>query len=179
MARKKKQALSQRVVGVATIGLPAPVRKVLQKRYVAIVLLLLLPTLLATGVVTINWQQGFPKVGVHPEQFAAAKSAIFAKIQRFRGLPTTEGPVAPGAAPFAAGQPTQQANGWPQPNGFTQQQPTQFAGYAPAGQASPQAWNPGVNPAPPNAWGTTNQPKSPQQAANTWEQPTLPSRDRW
>jgi hypothetical protein len=191
--KKQKQLISQRLVGVATTGMPSPIRNVLKNRYVAVMLVALLPVLLATGVVTIDREHGFPWVAVHPAQLGAAKAALTTKIQQLRGGQ----PTSPGYAPLANGQPGVQPSGWPQAPGYYPQQAAQTgatqAAYPPAGnypggyaqgnyaqppQGAPSGWN---NGAAPNAWGAPPQGQAPQQATNPWgqPQPAAPTGGRW
>lgn len=61
MARRKKQTYAQQVAGMATIGMPAPVRSVATSRTGAWLLMLLVPVLVATGVLSISWAGGLPQ----------------------------------------------------------------------------------------------------------------------
>lgn len=59
---KRKKTVAQRAVGLAAPVMPAPVAKVVGTRWGARVFLLLLPFLLATGIITISWTSGLPMV---------------------------------------------------------------------------------------------------------------------
>jgi hypothetical protein len=61
MASKKK-TMSQQAAGLAATVMPAPVAKVLGTRWGSRLFILLLPFLLATGVLTISWNNGIPTV---------------------------------------------------------------------------------------------------------------------
>jgi hypothetical protein len=58
----KKKTFAQRAVGLASPVLPAPVAKVVGTRWGSRLFVLLVPFLLATGVLTISWNNGIPSV---------------------------------------------------------------------------------------------------------------------
>lgn len=58
----KKKTFAQRAVGLAAPVLPAPVAKVIGTRWGSRLFVLLVPFLLATGVLTISWNNGIPSV---------------------------------------------------------------------------------------------------------------------
>lgn len=59
---KTKKSMVQQAVGLAAPMLPAPVAKVAGTRWGSRLLILLLPFLFATGVLTISWNNGIPTV---------------------------------------------------------------------------------------------------------------------
>jgi hypothetical protein len=61
-AVSKKKTIAQRAVGLASPVLPAPVAKVAGTRWGSRLFILLVPFLLATGVLTISWNNGIPSV---------------------------------------------------------------------------------------------------------------------
>ena len=72
MARRKhsKETYAQQVVGLATVGLPAPVQKVAKSKLGSKLLLLLVPILIATGVISISWSGGLPSISVNKQRAA-------------------------------------------------------------------------------------------------------------
>lgn len=66
MAGKKKSSKSlsytQRIAQVATVGMPAPVQQVAMSKIGSRILLLLIPILIATGVITVSFSGGIPSV---------------------------------------------------------------------------------------------------------------------
>lgn len=70
MARRKssKKTLSQQVVGLAAVGLPAPVRDVVASRWGSRLVLVLVPILLASGVLSIYWVNGVPQVSINKDR---------------------------------------------------------------------------------------------------------------
>lgn len=61
MARKKK-TMTQQALGLAAPVLPAPLAKVVGTRWGSRLFILLLPVLLATGILTVSWHNGIPSV---------------------------------------------------------------------------------------------------------------------
>lgn len=70
-SRKKKTSYSQQIAGMATMGLPAPVQKVATSKLGSKLLLLLIPVLIASGVITITFSGGIPTINVNKERAAA------------------------------------------------------------------------------------------------------------
>ncbi len=58
----KKKTVAQRAVALASPVLPAPIANVVGTRWGSRLFLLLVPFLLATGVLTISWNNGIPSV---------------------------------------------------------------------------------------------------------------------
>jgi hypothetical protein len=75
MAKKKssksKSSMSQQIAGIATMGLPAPVQKVASSKWGSKLLLLLVPVLVASGIITISFSGGMPTVNVNQDRAAA------------------------------------------------------------------------------------------------------------
>jgi len=84
MARAKKKSVSQTVVGVATSGMPAPVQKLLGNRVIALLIVLSIPVMWATGLVTVEWENGQPKLTINQQKAAAAKEKAAAKLHDIR-----------------------------------------------------------------------------------------------
>ncbi len=185
MAARKKQALSQKLVGVATTGLPSPVRRALQVRLVAMLVVLALPVLLWSGIVTINTEGGIPRLSINREKAVEVEQRLVAEVQEYRSEHApSDGRFAPFAAaaqeqrfaPFANAQPSEPNQGWPKASGFLP-----HFGRQPEAPQSPQGVFPGWggnapnNNAPNNGWGYAPQQgapqqQAPQQATNAWGQ---------
>ena len=75
MATKKrkssKTSMSQQIVGMATIGMPAPVQKVASSKWGSKILLIAVPFLIASGIITISFTGGMPTVNVNHDRAAA------------------------------------------------------------------------------------------------------------
>lgn len=78
MARKRstKETYSQKLVGLATVGLPSPVQSVAKSRWGSRILLLLIPALVATGVISISWSGGLPSVMVNKDRAAVVGQEV-------------------------------------------------------------------------------------------------------
>jgi len=62
MARSRKKSISQNLVGAATSGMPQPARKFLGNRLVAKLIIVAVPVLFATGILSLQWVNGRPSV---------------------------------------------------------------------------------------------------------------------
>jgi hypothetical protein len=75
MAAKKKKrsktSVTQQIAGIATMGMPAPVQKVASSRWGSKFLLIAVPILIASGIISISFTGGFPTVNVNRERAAA------------------------------------------------------------------------------------------------------------
>jgi len=68
---KSKTSMSQQIAGIATMGMPTPVQKVASSKWGSKILLLLVPLLVASGIITISFTGGMPSVNVNHERAAA------------------------------------------------------------------------------------------------------------
>jgi len=77
MARRgRKSSYTQKVVGLATVGMPAPVQKVATSRWGARVLIVVVPVLFATGVLTISWTGLLPSFSVNGQRAAVVGEQV-------------------------------------------------------------------------------------------------------
>ena len=67
MARSK-QTFAQQLLGIVTYGMPAPVRQVVTSRWVSTLIIIVVPALVLTGIVTISWTGGRPKFTVNKQR---------------------------------------------------------------------------------------------------------------
>jgi hypothetical protein len=78
MARRKtKKLVSQQIVGTAAAGLPEPCRQVLGSRWGARLALLLVAALFATGIATLDWSTGWPKLKINRERAQEVRTEIY------------------------------------------------------------------------------------------------------
>jgi hypothetical protein len=72
MARRRssKETYAQKVVELATstLPLPTPIKSVAKSRWGSRLLLVLVPILIASGVVTISWTGGLPSITVNKDR---------------------------------------------------------------------------------------------------------------
>jgi hypothetical protein len=83
MARAKKKTLSQNVVNAATTGMPSPVRNVLGNRIVALLVVVTLPILYMSGVISFDWQNGRPHLTVDREKAELVREEAAEAIHEF------------------------------------------------------------------------------------------------
>jgi hypothetical protein len=74
--RKSKESYTQQVVGLATSGLPAPVQKMAKSKLGSKLLLLLVPILIASGVISISWSGGLPSISVNQQRAAVVGEQV-------------------------------------------------------------------------------------------------------
>jgi hypothetical protein len=67
MARSK-QTFAQQLLGIVTYGMPAPVRQVVTSRWVSTLIIIVVPALVLTGIVTISWTGGRPNFTVNKQR---------------------------------------------------------------------------------------------------------------
>lgn len=94
MAKSKKTTLSQKAVSVGTIGMPKPVRKILTGRIIAFLIVLAIPILFATGLVSVTWKNGFPKLSINHQKAGEIKETASQKIQELRDKNSSNQPGA-------------------------------------------------------------------------------------
>lgn len=84
MAKSRKKTLSQQVVNTAMIGMPQPAKKFLGSRIISLFIVILIPVLIGTGMVTIRWENGRPRFSVNRERTAEARQEATEKLEEFR-----------------------------------------------------------------------------------------------
>lgn len=84
MAKSRKKTLSQKVVNTATIGMPKPAKKFLGSRIVALLIVVSIPVLIGTGMVTIQWENGRPKLSINRERTAEVREEVTGQLEEFR-----------------------------------------------------------------------------------------------
>ena len=80
MGRSNKKSLSQTVVAVGTTGMPSPVRKILGTRVIASVIVVSVPVLIATGLVSVTFESGYPRLTINQPRAAEVKQEVTEKI---------------------------------------------------------------------------------------------------
>jgi hypothetical protein len=69
--KSSRTTYTQQIAGLATMGMPAPVQKVASSKWGSKLLLLLVPILIATGVITVSFNGGLPSVSFNQQRAAA------------------------------------------------------------------------------------------------------------
>lgn len=82
--RKRKPTLAQCLVGIATVGMPPPLRSILGSRLGSLLVMIALPILLITGVVSIRWNSGLPQVSIDRQRASEMEARAVDSIQRLR-----------------------------------------------------------------------------------------------
>jgi hypothetical protein len=82
--KKKKQSLSQNLVGLAASGLPSPIRNFLSRPIISIIVVVGFIASIATGLVFVTWENGVPHLSVNEKKAAEAKQRASARIEEFR-----------------------------------------------------------------------------------------------
>jgi len=72
---RKRKTGSQHIVGVATWGLPWPIRWILASRWGARLTLFLVLLAMATGAVSLDWSGGWPRLSIDSERAAEVRQA--------------------------------------------------------------------------------------------------------
>lgn len=68
MARRRRKNSAQKLVGLATSGMPAPIRNVASSRLGSFVLMIGIPVLLALGILQVSWNGWRPTLSVNRER---------------------------------------------------------------------------------------------------------------
>ena len=126
---KTKKTMVQQAVGLAAPMLPAPVAKMAGSRWGSRLLMLLLPFLFATGVLTISWNNGIPTVNFDRAKALLVGQQVGERVQQeavrvaqdVRERQGIAGPQTAGMQPVAA-QPASTQSQW------GQAQPTSWQG---------------------------------------------------
>lgn len=136
---KTKKTIAQQAVGLAAPMLPAPVAKVAGTRWGSRLLMLLLPFLFATGVLTISWNNGIPTVNFDRARALIVGQQVGERVQEeavrvaqdVRERQGLTGPQTAGMQPLAS-QPASSQSQW------GQAQPTSWQGQPAQPQQSYQ-----------------------------------------
>lgn len=82
MAKKKKKTYAQQAVGLATMGLPAPVQGILTSRLGATLAIVAVPILIGLGVLSVNWVNGMPQFSVNRERAVEVGREVEARAMK-------------------------------------------------------------------------------------------------
>jgi len=55
-----KQSVPQQIMGLVSYGMPGPIRQVVTARWVSLLIVVVVPILIATGVVSLSWNGSRP-----------------------------------------------------------------------------------------------------------------------
>ncbi len=88
MAKSRKKTVAQQVVGTAALGLPAPVRSVVATRWGAPLAVLVLLAMLGTGIATLDWSNGWPKLKIDRERAQEVRQNVRERVGAASGHPS-------------------------------------------------------------------------------------------
>ncbi len=63
MARSKQNS-AQKILGLVTYGMPAPVRQVVMSRWIATLIVIVVPILVVSGILSISWNGYQPSFNI-------------------------------------------------------------------------------------------------------------------
>jgi len=63
-SRRRKRSSSQRIAGLVALGLPAPMQRVADTRLGSLMMLIFIPAMIISGVLTIDWKNGTPSINI-------------------------------------------------------------------------------------------------------------------
>lgn len=81
MGRSKKKSMAQTVSGMATSWLPKPLADFFATPFGAIVFMVIAPFLLATGIVTVTWNNGIPSINFNREKAVVVGQRIEQQVE--------------------------------------------------------------------------------------------------
>ena len=90
-SKKSKKSIAQKVVNVGTTGMPSPAKRFLGNRLIAGLIVLVVPLLFVTGIVTVEFQNGRPHVYFNKQRANEVENNVADKIHDIRGDEKTLG----------------------------------------------------------------------------------------
>ncbi len=76
MSSRKKKSTIQKAAAIATMGMPAPVQRLATSKLGSMLLIVGGLALVATGAITISWQNGTPSVTVNEKRAEELKQDV-------------------------------------------------------------------------------------------------------
>ena len=83
--KKHSKSMSQKVISAGTSGLPSPIRSFLSGRIVASLIVVCLPLLFISGIVSVDFQNGRPHLSFNRDKAKEAKVMAEDKIHELQG----------------------------------------------------------------------------------------------
>jgi len=81
MARRKRQTTAQSIVGLATTGMPEPVRSILSSRLGSLLILLGIPILVGLGIIHISWTGGRPQITIDKQRAQQVRQELRHEVE--------------------------------------------------------------------------------------------------
>ncbi len=63
--RRRKRSSTQRIAGLVALGLPAPMQRVADTRLGSLMMLIFIPAMIISGVLTVDWKNGTPSLNLN------------------------------------------------------------------------------------------------------------------
>lgn len=63
--RRRKRSSTQRIAGLVALGLPAPMQRVADSRLGSLMMLIFIPAMIISGVLTVDWKNGTPSLNLN------------------------------------------------------------------------------------------------------------------
>lgn len=71
--RRKRKSSTQRIASLVALGLPAPVQRVADTKLGSLLMLIFIPAMIISGVLTVDWENGHPKINIDRMKAKALK----------------------------------------------------------------------------------------------------------
>ena len=142
--RRKRKSSTQRIASLVALGLPAPVQRVADTKLGSLLMLIFIPAMIISGVLTVDWENGHPKINIDRIKAKALKDKAtteFNQLSKDGTLQQWQNNAQQfwNNAQNNMAQPTQPNAGnlaWPSQNGWQNQGQKVFPSTSPASSQS-------------------------------------------
>lgn len=176
--RRKRKSSTQRIASLVALGLPAPVQRVADTKLGSLMMLIFIPAMIISGVLTVDWENGHPKINIDRLKAKALKDKAASELTQLSKDGTLQqwhdnaqqfwNNAQNNLAP--QGQTSSGNLTWPSQAGWQNQGQKVFPSTSPASSQGNVA-NQATNQWQGNqgyAQGNWQQPTNPNQAGGTW-----------
>ena len=88
--RRRKRSSSQRIAGLVALGLPAPMQRVADTRLGSLMMLIFIPAMIISGVLTVDWKNGTPSLNLNRNKAEELKQKATNNLNQWRQDGTLE-----------------------------------------------------------------------------------------
>lgn len=170
--RRRKRSSSQRIAGLVALGLPAPMQRVADTRLGSLMMLIFIPAMIISGVLTVDWKNGTPSLNLNRNKAEELKQKATNGLNQWNQdgtLQNWQNNVE------RAWQQAQNNFSNPQNSGSQSSWQPQHPAWQPKDQRSFPSTSPATNPG-----GFVNHTQPAQQSQATWNpQGTWASQGAW
>lgn len=78
--RRKRKSSTQRIASLVALGLPAPVQRVADTKLGSLLMLIFIPAMIISGVLTVDWENGHPKINIDRLKAKAIKDKATSEL---------------------------------------------------------------------------------------------------